>query len=156
MQPNQPTSYPPNPPSQNGSNIPEYLHLEPIVDPNIAIQASHNKRNKILLLIGVIILLVLGAIGLFLYIQQNTPEAKLYQALENTMESNYIVRNYEAKIRNFDKVTTATMTIKTDASNPVSPKSDIHETYTEKVGQKVTSGYTGQFKTFDNNDLYLN
>jgi hypothetical protein len=152
--PNQQGATPPSAP-QPVYNVPDYLHLDPIPDPS----ANQGNKKKVLLISVFIALFVVLAIALGIYIYKSqaggTVEDKLYRALENTMKSDYVVRNYEAKLRDFDLVTTATMTIKTDASNPAVPKSDIQETYSQKEKQDVTDSFVGQFRTFNDTEQHL-
>ncbi|MFZ2545323.1 MAG: hypothetical protein WAW80_05075 [Candidatus Saccharimonadales bacterium] len=87
MQPNQQDPYQSNLPAQQNENIPEYLHMEPIV--NTTLSRNNLKRKIILLLAGLILLGSFSAAG-YWYIQQSSLQSRLYKAFENALSVKYV------------------------------------------------------------------
>lgn len=123
MQPEQQTQTP-----QTSSNIPDYLGMEPVA----GIETAKRKRKKVFRLIAVAFVLVIvvfaGATGTYLFVQQNSPEVRFYQALENSMQVSYVSREYTIKTKKSDTITSNGIVADTDFSDPKSPKSHLkHE-----------------------------
>lgn len=129
MQPNQ--QYPPQntPPVQgdgyvspSGSNVPEFLHLDPIPDPR---QQKTKKRPLVIVCIIAATLLLLGVAVAVWYWNQGAYERRFYEVLDNMLKTSYISREYNVKVNDSESVLASSAT---DYSNVSSPKTRIEYT----------------------------
>ncbi len=76
--------------SPGSANVPDFLHLDPIADP--VDTTRKRKRKKTIVFVIVILLVLLSAVAaaIYWYTEQNTPQARLYRALENTLSVKYV------------------------------------------------------------------
>lgn len=128
MQPNDQNQQPPaSQPAQNGyvspsgAAVPEYLHMEAVVDPVAA--ARRKKRRRFIISLSIISPILLAGVGFLGYWVwlQNTPQEKFYQALNEQMRISYVKRSIDTTIGGGS----ATTIVSTDASDPVRTKSSI-------------------------------
>jgi hypothetical protein len=96
--------------------VPEYLHLDPVTG-----QAKRSFKKPILITLG--LLLAMGTIGSIGYQvwQYNQPQALLYRALENSLQTRFVSRHFDIE------TSKAKNTIEglTDLSDPANPKTSL-------------------------------
>ncbi|MDB5183927.1 MAG: hypothetical protein JWO07_608 [Candidatus Saccharibacteria bacterium] len=121
MQPNQQDSN--QQPAQQPYSVPDYLHMDPVTGQ----QKKPNNRIKIVLLVFVAVV-VLGVAGFAGWTWlQGAPERQFYQALDNSMQSSYVKREFSFQPRNKDTKISVIATAESDLSDLKQPKS--HVTY---------------------------
>jgi hypothetical protein len=135
MQPNQQNQNPQLPPSNysqptgngaapqqaqpaNSSNVPDFLHLDPIVDP--ASKGSALKRKLYILLVFLLGVLAAGAAYYWFFIF-NSVEERFMRAIEGGMQVAGISRSYEIEKPGRN----STITVVTDFSGDGYPKTDM-------------------------------
>ncbi len=130
--------------SSTGANIPEYLHMEPVVDP-IANQ-KRRKRKKTGITAVAILFLLLAVIGVVAYwlIQHSDPQERFYRALESSMKVSYLNKEYNIKRTAGDELTVVSITTSENLSDPAAPQSDILRKYTKTQAGQVQKKYTTQ------------
>jgi hypothetical protein len=125
MQPNQQDPYTHNTLASQNPNIPDYLHMDPIVNPVV----ERNKRKKKILrgVLFLIAILMIAAIGLLIswYLNYNSPQEKLYRAFENSLRTTYVERKYSTVYRGFAYDAKLKAEAKSDFSEPALPKSTV-------------------------------
>lgn len=132
-QPSQSTQVDPAPslPPQSPYLTPDYLGLTPVAP-------KKSKKPIFLIVTGTLILVILGGLGGLAFIgstKSDTPQSRLYPALEKLMAMSYIQKDSVYKFE--DKTTTTKSTI--DASNPFDIKSLTEYTLTKKSGNNTSS-----------------
>ena len=90
MQPNQQNPAPQIVPSSQSPNVPDYLHMEPVVDDVELARKQRKKKRMILLIVISLITLVVGTGVAYWYIEQNKPQERLYRALESELSVKYV------------------------------------------------------------------
>lgn len=137
MQPNQQDPYqqqstPYTPPT----NVPEYLHLDPVQGP-----APKRSLKKIILIVLLAAVLVGLATAVALFVGQASPEQRFYSALENAMNTPYISRKISAV--SDDAKTKLVAEVESDFSDVDRPKTKFSYTYTQPT--TVTNLDEGSF-----------
>lgn len=132
------------PVNQPVSNVPEYLHLDPIPEP----QAPKSKKKLIAIISAVIVLIVAIAAGaaVLLYMSGET-DRRLYGAIENLMSSRYVTQK---TVVMFESKTTRMMETKYDLSAPGQPKS--HSNF--NIDTEILS-VAGEMVVVDRNEYFI-
>ncbi len=148
MQPEQPGSSTPNP------NIPDYLGMEPIPDPEIA-SRKKNKITKIFtIFFTVSLVFILSVGGLIWWLEHNSAENKLYRAIHNSMQHEYIERDYVLKFESeFVKVSKRFM-VESDFSNLTMPKSKYTHEMSYDDGKGDNGTVTGQIISLGSSEVF--
>lgn len=116
----------PNPAQPLPYAVPEYLHLDPVTG-----QAKRSFKKPVLITLGVLLLVsILGFIGYQVW-QYNQPQARFYRALGNNLSVTDVERKYVAAYQGFTYSNKLQADVKTDFTNPASPKSLASYQYTE-------------------------
>ncbi len=105
--------------SPSGADVPEYLHMDPIVE------KPKRSKKKLFMGIGAILALLLiggGGYGYWWWVKTE-PERKFYQALEYSMTAKYAERGYIATSK--DSATKIDISVRSDFSNVYSPASSL-------------------------------
>lgn len=124
MQPNQPDLGLQNTAAPSGANVPEYLHLDPIVDP--AVEAKKAKRRLFFVMI-VAILIITAATASYWFLVANSPKERLYRALEQSLVANYVTKQYTIVVKGAQGIETTTMKVNSDLSQPSNPKTSVED-----------------------------
>lgn len=132
MQPNQSDPNSQNMTTSSGANIPEYLHMDPIVDPSIG--AKKAKRRFVVVLLVLSLLIALAATLYWLFVL-NSPEQRFYKALENALQTSYVTRQYEIISKNGLGTETTNMKVDSDVSQPLAPKTNVIDYSYAKTSQ---------------------
>lgn len=121
MQPNQSDPNSQNMTTPPGANIPEYLHMDPIVDPSIGAKKA---KRRFVRVIGILLfIIVLFAAAYFVFVI-NSPQEKFYKALMNTTGMQVVARSYEM-ISDSKVKSTLSLNIKSDFSSITAPVSTL-------------------------------
>lgn len=146
----------PTPPSQ-------YAQPQPVqksqfeLDYEAALREPAPKKSHKGLMIGGIIatILVLAAGGsAYAWMQYtNSPQQRLYRALENHMTTSYIQQNYKQDIT-LAGTADLSMQSTTDFSDPKAPKSYIE--YTQRTNEKDESDLSGKLIGLNDKEYYAN
>lgn len=134
------------PVTQSVSNIPEYLHLDPIPEPK---PPKSKKKTIAIVSFAVIIILSIGAgIAALLYMSGET-DRRLYGAIENLMSVRYVTQK---TVTTYESKTERMIETKYDLTDPAQPKSQSNFTIDTKrlsaAGELVTSGKSEYFVRF--------
>jgi hypothetical protein len=93
MPPIEPSQTPTTPSSQQApSNIPEYLHMEPIPDP--AIGQAKKRKKKIIIVIAVLVTVLIAGVVAGIVWVMGAPERQFYTMLDNMMNMNNVSREF--------------------------------------------------------------
>lgn len=113
--------------------VPEYLDLGPIADPAVVAGRKRRKSFLFLAVVMIVIAVATGAIALYMYAQNNSPQKRFLKALDEQMQVSYIERNI---VVSKDDKSTA-VNIRADMSDPKQIRSDM--AFTERSSGKVVS-----------------
>lgn len=108
--------------------VPEYLDLGPIADPEAIVVKK--RKKKLIYVLAASLLIAIVAVGGYFYLsaQQNAPEAKLYRALDNNLRLSFVSREVSAKSENLLVESSA----ESDFSKEGSPKTEISTRYLQR------------------------
>jgi len=139
MQPNgqDPNQQNPVPPTQAQPlpyAVPEYLHLDPVTG-----QAKRSFKKPILIVIGVLVALGIIYGSWRVWWSFNSPEAKFYDALNNSLQVKFVTRKYTTTSTALKRVED----VRTDFTTMLQPKSSIDFSYAYKY-QKGIESYAGE------------
>jgi|GEM_PF-3445392 len=158
MQPNQ--QYPPQntPPVQgnsyvspSGSNVPEFLHLDPIAEPS-----APKPKKKLLIFLLAIIVVAMAGVLLYMYLRPGasqiaSPDSeRFYAALEKLMQVDYVHREYDIDKKNPQR--SLSITADSDLSNPALPKSILKFTANMGDDGSGTKEYAGEYRIVKTNE----
>ncbi len=155
MQPNQQNPYqqpaaPPSPTGYAGSNVPDFLQLDPLPEP----KAPRSKKKMVAVVLSILILLGLagGSVGYWQW-QQGEPERQFYATLDSMLQVNHVARVYTVSL-NGDELMSGTA--KTDLSKPSQPRSHIsYETiYADDELTEKAQKLKGEVVVSDSKDFY--
>lgn len=96
--------------------------MDPIVDPSIA--AKKAKCRFVFVLLGLLLVIALSIV-LYWLLVINSPEQRFYRALENSLKTSYVTREYEISNKNGLGTETTIMKVNSDFSEPSTPKTDV-------------------------------
>lgn len=116
MPPSEQNSTPEN---QSISNVPEYLHLDPI-DP-ASLQPKKSRKKLVVIIVAAVILI--GAIGAVAYVWLSSREQGFYAALDKQLQTEYVIQQITAAADN--PKAEMTMNILSQFGVGVAPKSDV-------------------------------
>lgn len=121
MQPNQQDPSQQNMTTSSGANIPEYLHMDPIVDPSIAAIEAKNRLVQVIVIL--LFIIALSAAAYFVFIT-NSPQEKFYRSLMNMTTMQAVSRNYQM-VSDSKVKSTLSLDIKSDFSSTTAPVSAL-------------------------------
>lgn len=127
--------------------------MDPIADP--AIEGNERKKMTFRVVLVLLIILVIISAGLFLYwyLNYNSPQEKLYRAFESSLSTAYVERKYSTTYRGYAYTAEVRADVKSDFTNPVSPKSSADfRSDTTSGSEKVT--YEAEY-VFQEKDKYM-
>ncbi len=152
MQPNQQDSSQQTAPSAPlPYQVPDYLHLDPVTG---QIKRSNNKFFIIVALCIVCVLLIMGAV-IYWQSLQLTSEQRFYQALEKSMETSYLHRDYNLKLTSQNEQRSIVVAVDSDFSDPTDPKSYSQETYAQNLKGAAQRNYTEENAMTNSNNYDL-
>ena len=125
--------------SPTGSNVPEYLHMDPITEPP---KKRKLRKGPIFIVATVILAVILGAV--FFVFTYKTPESRLYEAIESLMSTKYIPRDIAVHRSELDGV--ISIAADSDFSTPSKPRTQLEYKYD---GFSKDNLLTGEIITLD-------
>lgn len=130
--------------------VPDYLGLEPIKE---APKKGRIFKRAVLFLTPIFLVAGSGAAAL-LWWQQSDPEEIFYKALENSMQTKYVKREYN--YQSAQPKSTLKIEAYTDLSDAARPKSKIAYSYNNSDGGSNNNGeqYNGEIRVTNNTDFF--
>jgi len=140
MQPNQSNPNSQNMTTSSGANIPEYLHMDPIVE-----QKHNGKKNSVIVVsIVTLLFLVVGGIIANWYADYISPQQTFYRALDNMLQTKYVAREFIEEYRALQSKRNVALYAETDLSVPNSPKTSMKFSDETTKDSKTTTKTTGK------------